>query len=39
MTPHVVLEVNGIAYVLAHCHQDPCEKNFRLDRIRGCWLA
>jgi DNA polymerase III epsilon subunit family exonuclease len=38
ITPRVVLEVNGVAYVVAHCHLDGFEKTFRLDRIRGCWL-
>jgi hypothetical protein len=36
--PHLVLEVHGVAYVIAHCHLDT-ERTFRLDRVRGCWLA
>ena len=38
MTPHVVLEVNGGSYVVAHCPQDRFEIILRLDRIRGSWL-
>jgi len=38
MTPRVVLEVKGVAYVAAHCHQDGFEKTLRLDRIRECCL-
>jgi predicted DNA-binding transcriptional regulator YafY len=32
--PRVVLEVNGVLYVVAHSHLDGVEKTFRLDRIR-----
>jgi DNA polymerase III subunit epsilon len=39
ITPRLAVEVHGVAYVLAYCHQDGCEKTFRLDRIRECWLA
>jgi DNA polymerase III subunit epsilon len=38
ISPRLVLEVNGVAYVVAHCHQDGCEKTYRLDRIRECWI-
>jgi DNA polymerase III subunit epsilon len=38
ITPCLVLEVHGVAYVIAHCHQSDAERTFRLDRIRGCWL-
>jgi WYL domain/Exonuclease len=38
MTPQLVLEVHGVAYVVAHCYQGGCEKTFRLDCIRECWL-
>ena len=39
MTPRLVLEVHGVAYVIAHCHLSDAERTFRLDRIRECWLA
>jgi DNA polymerase III epsilon subunit len=39
ITPRLVLEVNGVAYVIAHCHMSDAERTFRLDRIRECWLA
>jgi DNA polymerase-3 subunit epsilon len=39
ITPHLVLEVHGVAYVIAHCHLSDAERTFRLDRIRACWLA
>ena len=39
MTPRVLLEVNGVTYVVAHCHLDGYKKTLRLDRIRECWLA
>jgi WYL domain-containing protein len=39
MTPRVVLEVNGVAWVIAHCHFSDAERTFRLDRIRECWLT
>jgi predicted DNA-binding transcriptional regulator YafY len=39
ITPRLMLEVNGIAYVVAHCHLDGFDKTFRLDRILECWLA
>jgi len=39
ITPHLVLEVQGVAYVIAHCHLSDAERTFRLDRIRECWLA
>jgi hypothetical protein len=38
MTPRLVLEVNDVAYVVALCHPNGCEKFFRLNRIRECWL-
>jgi DNA polymerase III epsilon subunit family exonuclease len=38
ITPRLVLEVQGVAYVIAHCHLRNAERTFRLDRIRGCWL-
>ena len=38
ITPHLVLEVYGVAYVIAHCHRSDAERTFRLDRIRGCWF-
>jgi predicted DNA-binding transcriptional regulator YafY len=34
ITPRVVLEVNGVAYVIAHCHLSDAERTFRLNRIR-----
>jgi predicted DNA-binding transcriptional regulator YafY len=39
ITPRLVLEVHGVAYVLARCHLSNAERTFRLDRIRECWLA
>lgn len=39
ITPRVVLEVYGVAYVIAHCHVTQGERTFRLDRIRECWLV
>jgi DNA polymerase III epsilon subunit-like protein len=39
ITPRLVLEVNGVAYLIAHCHLSHAERTFRLDRIRACWLA
>jgi DNA polymerase III epsilon subunit family exonuclease len=39
ITPPLVLEVRGVAYVIAHCRVSDAERTFRLDRIRGCWLA
>jgi DNA polymerase III subunit epsilon len=38
ITPRLVLEVQGVAYVIAHCHLNGAERTFRLDRIRECWL-
>jgi DNA polymerase III epsilon subunit len=38
ITPRLVLEVHGVAYVIAHCHMSGEERTFRLDRIRECWL-
>jgi DNA polymerase III epsilon subunit family exonuclease len=38
ITPRLVLEVYGVAYVIAHCHGSDAERTFRLDRIRECWL-
>jgi len=38
ITPRLVLEVHGVAYVIAHCHRSDAERTFRLDRIRECWL-
>jgi DNA polymerase III subunit epsilon len=38
ITPRLVLEVHGVAYVIAHCHLSGAERTFRLDRIRECWL-
>jgi len=38
ITPRLVLEVYGVAYVIAHCHVSDAERTFRLDRIRECWL-
>jgi hypothetical protein len=32
------LEVQGVAYVVAHCHQSGAERTYRLDRIQRCWL-
>jgi predicted DNA-binding transcriptional regulator YafY len=37
ITPRLVLAVNGVAYVVAHCHLSDAERTFRLDRIRRCW--
>jgi DNA polymerase-3 subunit epsilon len=39
ITPRLVLEVHGVAYVIAHCHWSETERTFRLDRIRECWLT
>jgi predicted DNA-binding transcriptional regulator YafY len=39
ITPRLVLEIHGVAYVIAHCHLSDAEMTFRLDRIQGCWLA
>jgi predicted DNA-binding transcriptional regulator YafY len=39
ITPRLVLEVHGVAYVIAHCHRSDAARTFRLDRIRECWLA
>jgi DNA polymerase III subunit epsilon len=39
ITPHLVLEVCDVAYVIAHCHLSDAERTFRLDHIRACWLA
>jgi WYL domain len=39
ITPHLVLEVHGVSYMIAHGHQSGAGKTFRLDRIRECWLA
>jgi DNA polymerase III subunit epsilon len=39
ITPRLVLEVHGVAYVIAHCHVSDAERTFRLDRIREWWLA
>jgi DNA polymerase III epsilon subunit len=39
ITPRLVLEIHGVAYVIAHCHLSDAERTFRLDRIRACWLA
>ena len=36
--PLLVLEVHGVAYVIAHCHRSDAERTFRLDRIRACLL-
>jgi DNA polymerase-3 subunit epsilon len=38
ITPRLMLEVHGVAYVIAHCHLSHAERTFRLDRIRECWL-
>jgi predicted DNA-binding transcriptional regulator YafY len=38
ITPRLVLEVNGVTYVMAQCRQDEFEKTFPLDRIRKYWL-
>jgi DNA polymerase III epsilon subunit family exonuclease len=38
ITPRLVPEVHGVAYVIAHCHRSHAERTFRLDRIRECWL-
>jgi DNA polymerase III subunit epsilon len=39
ITLRLVLEVHGVAYVIAYCHLSDAERTFRLDRIRECWLA
>lgn len=39
ITPRLVLEVHGVAYVIAHCHRSEAERMFRVDRIREWWLA
>jgi DNA polymerase-3 subunit epsilon len=39
ITPRLVLEVHGVAYVIAHGHRSDAERTFQLDRIRACWLA
>jgi len=38
ITPRLLLQAHGLAYVIAHCHRDGFEKTFRLDRIQRCWL-
>ena len=38
ITPCLVLEVQGVVYVIAHCHLSDAERTFRLDRIRVCGL-
>jgi hypothetical protein len=38
ITPRLVLEVHGVAYVLARCHLSNAERAVRLDRIRERWL-
>jgi hypothetical protein len=38
ITPRLVLEVHGVASVIARCHRSDAERTFRLDRIRECWL-
>jgi predicted DNA-binding transcriptional regulator YafY len=38
ITPRFVLEVHGVASVIAHGHVSDAERTFRLDRIRECWL-
>jgi DNA polymerase III epsilon subunit family exonuclease len=38
ITPRLVLEVQGVAYLIAHCHLSDAERTFRLDRIWECWL-
>jgi DNA polymerase III epsilon subunit len=38
ITPRLVLEVQGVVYMVADGYQGGCEKTFRLDRIRECWL-
>jgi len=38
MTPRLVLEMNGVVYVVADCYQSGCKKTFRLDRSREHWL-
>jgi predicted DNA-binding transcriptional regulator YafY len=38
ITPRLLLEVHGVAYVIAHCHVSDAERTFRLDRIQQCWL-
>jgi predicted DNA-binding transcriptional regulator YafY len=39
ITPRLVLEVYGVAYVIVHGHRSDAERTFRLDRIRTCWLG
>jgi predicted DNA-binding transcriptional regulator YafY len=39
ITPRLVLEVQGVAYVIAHGHLSHAERTFRLDRLRDCWLV
>ena len=39
ITPRLVLEFHGVAYVIAHGHRSDAEQTFRLDRVRECWLA
>src|SRR4029453_2761490 len=38
ITPRLVLEVHGGAYVIGHRHLGDAERTFGLDRIRECWL-
>jgi DNA polymerase III epsilon subunit-like protein len=38
ITPRLVLEVHGAAYMIGHCHRSDAERPFRLDRVRECWL-
>jgi predicted DNA-binding transcriptional regulator YafY len=39
ITPYMVLEIHGVAYVITYCHMSDAERTFWLDRIRECWLA
>jgi hypothetical protein len=39
ITPRLVLQVHVVASVIAYCHRSDGERNFRLERIRACWLA
>jgi hypothetical protein len=38
MMRRLMLEVNGVVYVVADGYQSGCKKTFRLDRIRDCCL-
>jgi N-acetylglutamate synthase-like GNAT family acetyltransferase len=38
MTRRLMLEVNGVGFVVADCYQSGCKKTFMLDRSREHWF-